>query len=315
MAMLSDFINVTGIPAMFCKFLQKAIDAAAEMINLLNIVDQTKDESKIDDPGGIFRLIVRDAINAASRYNLESKVDDRMIRYGTAAGSKDDYLRKLKINTTEKFHPSSKAHPSTLFTFLPSTSIVMSLAIKQGAMDPNGTYHNDMLSDELNQAYTTDFLTWKKVQQSLSNLTVLPRSGRVDDQPNSLNEVIDNLMDVIRLELASTSSFPASNLGTIFDPPSDMNSIHRKIVDHPRYNELVTKLSEESNRKQNLQNERFKETFATVIQAMFTANKNYILFDLPVKHGDISKLGREKFYNETRIPNTSVVIRNIALSD
>ena len=37
MGYLNDFMNIAGVPAMFCKFLQMAIDAAAEVIDLLRL--------------------------------------------------------------------------------------------------------------------------------------------------------------------------------------------------------------------------------------------------------------------------------------
>ena len=53
MGLVNDFMNIAGVPAMFCKFLQMAIDQAAQMLDVLGVLSEEEDDSDLGDISGI----------------------------------------------------------------------------------------------------------------------------------------------------------------------------------------------------------------------------------------------------------------------
>tara|TARA_B100000674_G_scaffold454616_1_gene427706 strand:- start:9692 stop:10909 length:1218 start_codon:yes stop_codon:yes gene_type:complete len=305
MGYLNDFMNIAGVPAIFCKLLQSAIDAAAEIIDLLRLVDEKEDESKIDDPQGIYRVGIRDAFNETADALFHTYV------IPTNGYDKDDFLKKLHI-VKEKRHLSSKAFKTTAFMCFPNTldALINGISIPATGGPLFQFTGGPAEAQDVSNAYAQDVLVWQSILQALDNLNVLP--SKIDDEPLKFDEMQDILSKTVEdAMLASTDIvFADSNFYEAIRNNFKRYTMEESSMMKPRLRELSDKLREKSNREQNLNNQNMKETFINVLKAFIVAQQNYILFELPRLHRDISKLGKDRFFST---PNIAAVIRNIAI--
>lgn len=323
MGLVNDFMNIAGVPAMFCKFLQMAIDQAAQMLDVLGVLSEEEDDSDLGDISGIYRNAVRDAFNASCDINFGADVTLQPPGGGStgiASFSQVDIDAKLKI-VSDKTHISSQAYRTSFIACFPNTFIALieGIVLRSStppvyAFNPEPVIPDPTLpagptnrgniaarqaaSRELYDSYAKDILVWSQIFQDLDNNIVIATSQNIDDQPLTMVQIHDTMLaqlDASMQAASGTENFTDANFRSyIADFSQQLNSNARLL-------ELEEKMQQLGNRQRNIQNLRFKDLFISVLKGFVTAQQNYMLFDLPRYHKDISKLGKEDFYGEDTI--------------
>ena len=98
---MTQFANIMGVPAMFCEFLQLAVDKAAGIIELF--YDREAQEASTGDVTALFNLMIIDYINQAATEYFEvvaPNVTDQAEYLATVFVGLDQFLRSRAKSET-----------------------------------------------------------------------------------------------------------------------------------------------------------------------------------------------------------------------
>lgn len=204
MGYVNQFMNVVGVPAVFCKFLQQAVDLFADIANLFYDRNAASDEPRANLTSP-FNKAFLEALESSAEYNLSSQGNDVLNRL-------------VQINITDDSVSSASSDYKTSLYMLVSEDLMLFLSsvAVPGVDHISGGGNDNYLLGALDTFFSSynDFLsTLRSAQRRISHTTnieeVLTQIAEVTsstlfeslDRPRRLRDIMTKVLISDKKEL------------------------------------------------------------------------------------------------------------------
>ena len=178
---LNEFANIAGVPAVFCKFLQMAIDEAGDILELF--YDSEKEDSKTSprDMSSIVQKHIKDAISKAMQQSRIETSDPDPI---------GNSLRVDAINVNKKYGSiDNPKYSSMLFLYTMSQTLhVLAVNKKDGALSD--------IDAELLAALENDYQNYSEFLSDVSGkINRIDKNVEIEEIFNVILSLSDNILN------------------------------------------------------------------------------------------------------------------------